>query len=164
MQTPKFGPMNLSANLRKPSYFTKDTTMAIDLPEIRANRTLPRGARLFKKIPAGKDSFGVDEENVVFGLGKVIAAGAGSAVLSQNVPRSCLLRDLIISHTAAGRVTAITINGKAHLIGSSVPFSAFGATTQNRPEFNVYVEGGTVVSVNIEVDAAGTIDAAFNID
>jgi len=139
------------------------TTMAnLDLPEIRANRTLPRGARFYKKMPS---EYATDEENVTFGLGSSIAAGAGSFLLSQNVPRSCILRDLVINSTASnGRLTGITINGKAHLIGASVPLSQFSPTNTKRPEFQVWVEGGTVVTLNVTVDGAGTVDAAFSID
>lgn len=135
--------------------------MALELPEIRANRTLPRGARIMKKIPS---EFGVDEENVVFGLGTATAGAAGSFTLSQNVPRSCMLRDLVIQSNATGRVNSITINGKAHQIGGSVPLGIFSQLNDKRPEFSVWVEGGTVVSVNITCDTAYIVDAAFSID
>ena len=135
---------------------------ALDMPEIRVNRTLPRSARLYKKLPS---DFAVDEENVTFGVGSNVAAGAGSFILSQNVPRSCMLRDLVIQQSAStGRITGITINGKAHLIGASAPLSQFSPLNTKRPEFSVWVEGGTVVALNITVDGACTVDAAFSID
>lgn len=135
--------------------------MALDLPEIRMNRTLPRGARLAKKIPS---DYAVDEENVCFGLGTAAAGTGGTFTLQQNVPRSCLLRDLVIQSSATGRVNSITINGKAHQIGGSVPIGLFSQLNEKRPEFSVWVEGGTVVALNITTDAAYVVDAAFAID
>lgn len=150
-----------SRNLPTSLPTTGASAMALDLPEIRMNRTLPRGARMAKKIPS---DYSVDEENVVFGLGTANGAGGGTFTLSQNVPRSCLLRDLVIQSSSTGRVNSITINGKAHQIGGSVPLGIFSQLNDKRPEFSVWVEGGTVVSLSITTDAAYIVDAAFAID
>jgi hypothetical protein len=137
---------------------------------VRYNRFLDKiGAAPFvAKIP--KD-FGSDEENVILGLGTtaVVAIGA-TATLAINVPRDCILRSLLVSDLAGGNnfvVSAITVEGKSYLLGSSAPGSLFNANNiQAQPSFDVPVAGGTPVSVTIQntSGAAQTYGVAFTID
>jgi hypothetical protein len=137
---------------------------------VRYNRFLDKiGAAPFvAKIP--KD-FGSDEENVILGLGTTAAIAAGAtATLAINVPRDCILRSLLVSDLAGGNnfvVTAITVEGKSYLLGSSAPGSLFNANNiQAQPSFDVPVAGGTPVSVTIQNTsaAAQTYGVAFTID
>jgi len=114
-----------------------------------------------RKFP---DTIGLGDDNVVFGLGSVVAAGAGSQTLTGNVSREMVLRDLVIAAGAVrGRVSAITAAGDALLQGGTVPLEMFAPANLKRPEFGIPVYTGTV-TVTFTVDAAATIDAGFAID
>lgn len=117
--------------------------------------------QLLRKFPQG---VGVADDNVVFGLGSIIAAGAGSITLTGAVSRQMVLRDLVIAQGAVrGRVTAITASGDALLQGGSVPVEMFAFGNLARPNFDIPVYTGNV-TVTLTVDAAVTVDAGFNID
>ena len=125
---------------------------------VRYNRFLDKiGAAPFvAKIP--KD-FGSDEENVILGLGITASVAAGAtATLAINVPRDCILRSLCVADLAGGNnflVTAITVEGKSYLLGSSAPGALFNVNNINaQPTFDVPVAGGTPVSVTIQNNAA----------
>ena len=117
--------------------------------------------QLFRKFPQG---VGVSDDNVDFGLGTNTSASLGSFVLTGNVSRQMVLRDLVLAiGTVRGRVTAISASGDALLQGSSVPVEMFAITNTNRPPFDIPVYTGTV-TVSITADAPYTCDAGFNID
>jgi hypothetical protein len=137
---------------------------------VRYNRFLDKiGAAPFvAKIP--KD-FGADEENVILGLGITASVAAGAtATLAINVPRDCILRSLLVADLAGGNnfvVTAITVEGKSYLLGSSAPGQMFNGTNINaQPSFDVPVAGGTPVSVTVQNNAATAqfYSVAFTID
>jgi hypothetical protein len=87
-----------------------------------------------------------------------------------NVPRDCIIRKLLVADLAGGNnflVTAITVEGKSYLLGSSAPGSMFNATNINaQPTFDVPVAGGTPVSVTIQNTSTTnqTYAVAFTID
>jgi hypothetical protein len=117
--------------------------------------------QLFRKFPGG---VGVSDDNVVFGLGTSTGAAAGSFVLTGNVSRQMVLRDLVIAiGTIRGRVTQISAAGDALLQGGSVPVEMFAITNTGRPPFDIPVYTGTV-QITVTADAAYTCDAGFNID
>jgi hypothetical protein len=119
--------------------------------------------QLFRKFPGG---VGVSDDNVVFGLGTSTSAAAGPTtfVLTGNVSRQMVLRDLVIALGAVrGRVTQISAAGDALLQGGSVPVEMFAITNTNRPPFDIPVYTGTV-QITVTADAAYTCDAGFNID
>jgi hypothetical protein len=137
---------------------------------VRYNRFLDKiGAAPFvAKIPA---DFGADEENVILGLGVTPSVpAAGTSTLAINVPRDCILRKLIVADLAGGNnflITAITVEGKSYLLGSSAPGQMFnGANINAQPSFDVPVAGGTPVSVTVNntSTAAQFYSIAFTID
>jgi hypothetical protein len=137
---------------------------------VRYNRFLDKiGAAPFvAKIP---QDFGADEENVILGLGSTgVVASTATSTLALNVPRDCILRKLLVSDLAGGNnflVTAITVEGKSYLLGSSAPGQIFNGTNINaQPSFDVPVAGGTPVSVTIQNTSATnqTYAVAFTID
>lgn len=137
---------------------------------VRYNRFLDKigSAPFVAKIP---QDFGADEENVILGLGPTaVVAAAATATVSINVPRDCIIRKLLVADLAGGNnflVTAITVEGKSYLLGSSAPGQLFNAVNINaQPSFDVPVAGGTPISVTIQnTSAAGqTYAVAFTID
>lgn len=128
---------------------------------LRHNRLL-KSNDLLSHVPLG---VGYNERNVVFGLGTATAGAPGAFQLSQSAPRDIILRDLVIAMgSARGRVTAITAEGEALVLASSLAVETFSPLNPNRPPFDLPVAGGTVVSVNVTADAAYTCDGGFIID
>lgn len=127
----------------------------------RPNRFLGNvAASISRKVPR---DIAADELNVVLGIGTQTLAAAGPFQLSAVVPRDCFLRDLVLVAPTGGVVTAITVNGDALVLGSSVPVEAFSAANLNRPEFDLPAGRGTTVTVT-GTGAAGFHAGAFNID
>ena len=116
---------------------------------------------VYAKLPK---TIGIEETNVVFGLGTATGAGAGTAALSQTVPRPIMLRDLVIATGGVrGRVTSFTAAGLTLLLGSTAAVEAFSPLNPIRPSIDLPVYTGNI-SVNVTLDAAYTIDAAILID
>lgn len=115
------------------------------------------------KVP---QDFGTDEENVVLGMsaGAVAIAAAASATITVNAPRDLILRrlylvDILSSTNQDFVVTAIQIEGKAFLIGGSIPGAVFGNNNFNAPaHFDVPVAGGTPISITVTNTGAGGIE------
>jgi hypothetical protein len=77
---------------------------------------------------------------------------------------------LLVSDLAGGNnfvVTAITVEGKSYLLGSSAPGAMFSQANINaQPSFDVPVAGGTPVSVTVQntSSSAQFYSVAFTID
>ena len=138
---------------------------------VRYNRMLDKlgGSQFVAKVPRDMSA---DEENVMFGLGTTAALAVGAtATLTQNAPRDLILRRLHIADLANPTngnftISAVTVEGKALLQGSSVPGALFIASQVDKPEFDVPAASGTPVSVTItNTGAAGIVfSSAFTID
>lgn len=121
--------------------------------KVRYNRMLDkiRSSDLMFKVSS---DFGVDEHNVVFGLGLVAPAAGATATASANAPRDMILRRLIcINNLLVGdadfTITSITVEGNAILLGSAVSGAAFFPGNFSMPTFDLPVAGGTPVSVTL---------------
>ena len=110
--------------------------------------------------------FGEAENNVVLGLGEAVLAAAGPFSLTINTPKTLILRDLVFNVTGAARVriSSITANGEPMLQGGAVNALVFSPNNQVRPTIDMPLEAGTPVTINGDVSAACTVDAAFAID
>jgi hypothetical protein len=134
--------------------------------DFKYNRLLDKlsGSELLFKIPT---DFGADEYNVTFGMGTTGVIAAGTTVtVTVAAPRDLILRELLLDEQslafgAAGtqdaRVTAITVEGNAALLGGGgASISAFSSRSLIRPKFDLPVQGGTSVAVSIANDTAAT--------
>lgn len=130
---------------------------------LRPNRLLGGPREMLSKIP---NNVGENERNVSFGVGSAThAASATGQTLTIGVPRSMILRDLVIDvGTVRGRISSIKAEGEELHQGGKAPFSLWGPTNTNRPKYDLPVQGGTTVVITYDVDAAATIDVAFGID
>lgn len=137
--------------------------------KLRYNRFLAKLAtpELLFKVP---DDVGVDEENVSFGMGLTGAIAAGAAwTLTQQAPRECILRDLVVAAVSGNTefsITSIAIEGKNVHIGGAGPGTVYGPLAIRRPEFSIPVAGGCTVQIqgnNLSVGAQ-TYSANWRID
>ena len=130
---------------------------------LRPNRLLGGPREMLSKIPK---SVGENERNVSFGVGSQLHAGAATGqTLTIGVPRTMILRDLVIDTGGVrGRISSIKAEGEELHQGGKAPFSLWSPVTTSRPEYDLPVAGGTTVVVTYDIDAAGTVDVAFGID
>lgn len=129
---------------------------------IRRNTRLPEDKSFLGKIP---QEFGEHEANVAFGVGTDTGGGSGTASFNLKSPRACILRRLFVdAGNVRGRVTSIEVAADKLLIGPSMPISAFAANAVNSPEFDYWVGPDQPVQIDIDLDAAFTVDVGFAID
>lgn len=138
--------------------------------ELRYNRLLDKlgSPSVLFKVP---QEWGVDENNVILGLGSLAVAAGASATASINVPRDLVLRRLIIVNQKSSTdtdfvITAITIEGNSVALGGFSAGATFFPGCYWSPAFDLPVSGGTPVAVTIQNTsaAAATYVPTFTID
>jgi hypothetical protein len=145
-------------------------TAVIGAKRLRPNRLLSqiKGNAIIHKMPS---ACGLDEYNVIFGLGRQNVGAGATVTFTQNAPRDMILRKLIVSGetTADGSdssITAISVEGNTTLLGGEVSGAAFGPQSFHSPSFDLPVAGGTPVVVTLVNRNAGAQNFApgFTID
>lgn len=145
-----------------PAGFGAGARMVGPFGEIRKPRRWNETLGGVAKLPGDLMAY---DDNVYFGMGSNIhAAAATGQVLSQQINRPLILRDLVIADAGVrGRVTNITAAGDTLHQGGTCPFEVFAFGNLSRPDFGIPVYTG-LIAITYNVDAAATVEAAFEID
>ena len=138
--------------------------------ELRYNRLLDKlgSPSVLFKVP---QEWGVDENNVILGLGSLALGAGANGTASINVPRDLVLRRLIVINQklttdADFVITALTIEGNSVALGGFSAGATFFPGSFWSPAFDLPVSGGTPVAVTIQNTsaAAATYVPTFTID